>query len=128
MRWVFIPYQSNSIRFFIQLAGWYAELPAIPFEHGMTTFNNPLSNPSTTTAYLKIGTPHDWPYRIIRLKDVLKITGLSRSTVYDLMSTRSPRYDATFPRSISLTPGTVGWVDREIYQWLEVRISQRSAS
>ena len=88
----------------------------------MTTLNNP----STTTAYLKAATPHDWSYRIIRLKDVLKITGLSRSTVYDLMSTKSPRYDATFPRSVSLTPGTVGWVDREIYQWLEMRMAQRS--
>lgn len=62
--------------------------------------------------------------RIIRLKQVIELTGLSRSTIYDLMNPKSTRYDPDFPKSIQLTQGTVGWVYTEVEQWIENKIKQ----
>ena len=64
------------------------------------------------------------PVTIMRLKQVLACTGLSRSTVYDLLDTKSPRHDPSFPKNIQLTQGCVGWVSTEVYQWIELRIAK----
>jgi prophage regulatory protein len=63
------------------------------------------------------------PYRILRLKQVLELTGLSRSTVYELLDSNSPRHDPSFPKRIHLTACSVGWVAAEIDSWLESRIT-----
>ena len=60
---------------------------------------------------------------ILRLKQVMERTGLSRSTIYDRMSPNSPRHDPTFPTQISLGGDAVGWVDTEIDAWLQRRIA-----
>ncbi|NOQ93190.1 MAG: AlpA family phage regulatory protein [Methylophaga sp.] len=58
---------------------------------------------------------------IIRLNDVKKMTGLSRSSIYDLIS------KGLFPKQIKLTPRSSGWVLSEIQQWLDDRIAARDA-
>ncbi|EPW7004599.1 AlpA family transcriptional regulator [Vibrio parahaemolyticus] len=55
--------------------------------------------------------------KIIRLPEVMKETGLSRSTIYLRMS------KSDFPQSISLGDRAVGWLQGEVNQWLEQRIS-----
>ncbi|EGQ8607183.1 helix-turn-helix transcriptional regulator [Vibrio parahaemolyticus] len=55
--------------------------------------------------------------KIIRLPEVIKETGLSRSTIYLRMS------KGDFPQSISLGDRAVGWLQGEVNQWLEQRIS-----
>ncbi len=60
---------------------------------------------------------------ILRLKQVSECTGLSRSTIYDRMNPKSPRYDPTFPKSVELGPGAVGWVESEIQAWLASRVN-----
>lgn len=62
--------------------------------------------------------------QIIRLKDLIAYTGLSRSAIYDRMSEKSPRYDETFPKSFSLGPGAIGWFKEEVDRWLTGRASQ----
>ncbi|EJE8548861.1 AlpA family transcriptional regulator [Vibrio vulnificus] len=52
-------------------------------------------------------------YKIMRLPEVIKMTGLSRSTIYLSMSKGS------FPLSISLGERAVGWLETDIEQWLE---------
>ncbi len=54
---------------------------------------------------------------ILRLPAVLNRTGLSRSTVY-LMISRDE-----FPKPVSLGERAVGWIESEINQWLEDRIA-----
>jgi len=61
--------------------------------------------------------------RIIRLKPLIARIGLSRSTIYDRMNRLSPRYDPTFPRSVKLGPGAVGWIESQITAWLEQRMA-----
>ena len=54
---------------------------------------------------------------ILRLPTVKAITGLSRSTIYLRMS------KGTFPEKISLGSRAVGWLETEIQDWLDERIS-----
>ena len=57
--------------------------------------------------------------RVIRLRACLDIIGLARSTVFDITNPKSPRYDPTFPRKLRIGLRAVGWLEHEIYQWLE---------
>lgn len=56
-------------------------------------------------------------YRLARLPEVLRATGLPRTTIYKLMAARD------FPRSIKLGPRAVAWRLAEVHAW----ISQRAA-
>ncbi len=59
---------------------------------------------------------------ISRLPEVVQNTGLSRSTIYLRMS------KGDFPQSISLGGRAIGWIQEEVNQWIEERISaSRSA-
>ncbi len=48
----------------------------------------------------------------------MKRTGLSRSTVYLMISRKE------FPPPVSLGERAVGWVESEIDQWLDARIAE----
>lgn len=61
--------------------------------------------------------------QVIRLKGVISLTQLSRSTIYDKLNPKSPRYDASFPAKVPLGARAIGWYEAEICNWLE---SQRS--
>jgi len=58
-------------------------------------------------------------YSIIRLVSVIQLTGLSRSTIYDKQNPRSPRYDPTFPKKVTLGARAVGWYFGEVEAWLK---------
>ncbi|WP_405229564.1 helix-turn-helix transcriptional regulator [Lentisalinibacter sediminis] len=58
---------------------------------------------------------------IIRLPEVIRRTGLSRSTIYSRMR------DGTFPMNIPLGPKCVGWSVDEIEDFLRDRIAHRDA-
>lgn len=55
------------------------------------------------------------PSRIYRRPEVEAVTGLSRSTIYALMSR------GEFPRPIKLTGKAVGWTESAIAEWLHNR-------
>ncbi|HBP0834740.1 helix-turn-helix transcriptional regulator [Pseudomonas aeruginosa] len=57
--------------------------------------------------------------RIIRLRDVVGSTGLARSTIYKLIGA------GTFPKPVPLTSRSVGWVESEVYEWIQARIAYR---
>ncbi len=59
--------------------------------------------------------------RIIKLPELKNKTGLSRSTVYDKLNPKSPRHDATFPRSIKLGARAIGFYESEVQAWIESR-------
>jgi len=54
---------------------------------------------------------------ILRLPDVKKRTGLSRSSIYLKIQ------QGTFPRPIALGTKAVGWLEAEIQSWLEQQIA-----
>lgn len=51
--------------------------------------------------------------RMIRMADVIKITGLSRSTIYRLMSSQ------IFPQAYQTGPRSVAWKFTEVKEWME---------
>lgn len=63
---------------------------------------------------------------ILRRRDLEARLRLSRSTIYDKINPRSPRYEANFPKPIRLGGGAaIGWIESEVADWLQ---SQMEAS
>ncbi|MCS0540275.1 AlpA family phage regulatory protein [Aeromonas veronii] len=56
--------------------------------------------------------------RIVRLKELTQLIGLSRSTVYDRINIKSKRFDPSFPRPIKLGVASVGWSLNEVMAWI----------
>jgi prophage regulatory protein len=65
--------------------------------------------------------PQSNPPRIIRLPEVMKRTGLPRASVYQQMAL------GTFPRQVSISLRSRGWVESEVDGWIEQRIAARGA-
>ncbi|EIS3891505.1 AlpA family transcriptional regulator [Salmonella enterica] len=63
------------------------------------------------------------PVRILRLRDVVRKTGMARSTLYDWLNPKSSRYDPTFPKQVMLGRQSVGWLESEVDMWLQRRIA-----
>jgi prophage regulatory protein len=61
------------------------------------------------------------PIKLIRIKSVVDLTGLSKSYIYDLANKN------LFPKSIQLVPGgtSVAWVATEVQKWIDSRIQAR---
>ncbi|MAL95609.1 MAG: hypothetical protein CME40_11080 [Haliea sp.] len=59
--------------------------------------------------------------RLIRLREVQKLTGLSRSYVYELVKRR------LLPQPVALVPGGTSraWVESEILDFIDQRIAER---
>lgn len=53
--------------------------------------------------------------RILRLAEVCRRTGLSRTTIWRLVKR------GEFPRPRHLTKSAVGWLERELNDWVESR-------
>lgn len=54
--------------------------------------------------------------RILRMKQLIERTNLSRATLYVLMST-----DPDFPRKIKLTARSVGFLESDVDRWIASR-------
>lgn len=59
---------------------------------------------------------------ILRLALVLKKLGIARSTLYDWLNPKSPRYDDTFPKQFKIGARAVGWLEEEVDQWIALKI------
>lgn len=55
--------------------------------------------------------------QILRLPNVIRMTGLCRSAIYQLES------NDRFPKRISLGSRTVGWLEHEVQEWLAQRVT-----
>lgn len=55
-------------------------------------------------------------HNILRLPEVKKSTGLSRSTIYVRIA------QGAFPKPVGLGGRAVGWLEAEVQEWLERRI------
>ncbi len=55
--------------------------------------------------------------RIVRMRELQTIVGLSRPRIYKLQEERR------FPHSIKLGDRAVSWLAQDVYQWIEERRS-----
>lgn len=63
--------------------------------------------------------------RVIRMRDVMQLTALRRSTIYKKLHN-----DSTFPRPIPLSDSAsrgapVGFLQSEVLAWIESRVAKR---
>ncbi|MHA3055358.1 AlpA family phage regulatory protein [Acinetobacter sp. ANC 4633] len=56
--------------------------------------------------------------QILRLKEVVHTTGISRSSLYEKLNPKSRRYDPSFPTPIKIGASAVGWFQHELNDWL----------
>jgi len=54
---------------------------------------------------------------LIRLREVMHKSGLSRTAIYDAMRA------GTFPQSVPIGARTIGWIEDEVDAWIEGRIT-----
>jgi prophage regulatory protein len=59
--------------------------------------------------------------KFLRLKDVISLTGISKSTIYLLMSKKS------FPPHYQLGRRSVGWKQSDIEHWMSSRRELKSS-
>lgn len=57
--------------------------------------------------------------RLLRIREVLQLCGLSRATLYREIKL------LTFPAPVKLSARSVGWLQEDVAQWLDARIAQR---
>lgn len=55
--------------------------------------------------------------QILKMPEVIKATGLARSTIYKLIS------ENRFPKQIKLTSFSSGWLQSEVDSWVSERIA-----
>lgn len=58
--------------------------------------------------------------KLLKLKTVLEMTGLGRSTLYKYIN------QGQFPRPVTLGPRSVAWVESEVEDWIGERICRRT--
>lgn len=81
-----------------------------------TAFSSPSSAPAAPLMPVSDAVQE----RFLRLPEVMHLCGLSRSTIYDLISRNA------FPQQVSLGGKNVAWLHSEIAAWMTARISDRN--
>jgi len=81
-----------------------------------TAFSSPVSAPAAPLMPVS-DTVHE---RFLRLPEVMHLCGISRSTIYDLISREA------FPQQVSLGGKNVAWLHSEITAWMADRIAARN--
>jgi len=59
--------------------------------------------------------------RLIRIREVIRLIGISKSYIYQLVS------QGKFPKPVTLVPGgkSVAWLESEVLEWIDSRIQAR---
>lgn len=56
---------------------------------------------------------------VLRLAAVCRMTGLRRSTIYRMQAS------GQFPQRVKIGARAVGWIEREVQEWLANRVATR---
>ncbi len=88
----------------------------------MAILTQPLPSSTDSVSSLAASPLHapPVPVRLLRLADVMQLTGLRRTTLYSLQAR------GEFPLRVVISANTVAWVEAEVQQWLAQRSSARS--
>lgn len=63
-------------------------------------------------------TPATIPLTLLRAVQVCSKLKISKTTLYAKLDKSSKYYDPKFPKQIQLGPGSVGWVEHQVDQWI----------
>ena len=59
--------------------------------------------------------------QMLRLPQVISLLGISRSSIYDKLDPKSPRYDSSFPQPKKLGASAVAWRLSDVEAWVNSR-------
>ncbi|AEI35511.1 helix-turn-helix transcriptional regulator [Francisella salina] len=57
--------------------------------------------------------------KILRLSQVVEMTGTSKSTIYRWINS------SQFPKPLNLSSSSVGWLETEVNDWIQSKIQAR---
>ena len=60
--------------------------------------------------------------RLMKLKEVIEMTRLAKSTIYKLQS------EDKFPKSVTLSARAVAWVESEVQDWIREKVEERETN
>jgi predicted DNA-binding transcriptional regulator AlpA len=60
--------------------------------------------------------PCQVPIRMLRLSQVIDMTGLGKTKIYELQA------QGQFPMRVKITVNRVGWVEEQVQEWLARRV------
>ena len=60
------------------------------------------------------------PWDLLKIKEVIKMTSLSRATIYKYIA------DDSFPKPVSLGSKAVAWLADEVESWIMEKIENRT--
>lgn len=66
-------------------------------------------------------------FKVLRIRQVCELTGLSRSSLYAKMSRNCKQYDSTFPNSFKIGAAAVGWSQISIVNWIKEKMQSDSS-
>lgn len=66
----------------------------------------------------------DQPLRILRMTELTKLLGISRSSIYEKLNPKSRYYDENFPKPLRLGAASVGWRSTAVEEWIVSRMLQ----
>ncbi len=65
---------------------------------------------------------------LLRLPDVCKMTGMSKSTIWNKLNPKSKYFDKDFPKQIKISGNIVAWSADEVQAWIDMKCRQRKSS
>lgn len=66
--------------------------------------------------------------RLIRVMEVVELTGLSSETIYRYGRRHSPEYDPAFPQPVKLGARAVAWIEKDVVAWVLSRVQAKLAA
>ena len=61
--------------------------------------------------------------KVLRIQQVAEKLSIGKSTIYDWLNPKSPRYDESFPKPFKLGGKAIGWLSSEVDAWLLNRVA-----
>lgn len=80
--------------------------------------NRPTGALSALNQNDRAGIPAPASRRFLRLRDVMEITGLSRSSIYSYIQ------QGRFPHSVAVGSRAVRWSSSSIYDWMDEKMAR----
>lgn len=79
-----------------------------------------IDPPTPAQSQESCGTRRNAPLRMLRIAQVLALTGLGKTTLYQLQA------EGDFPMRVKLTEKRVAWVEAEVQAWIAARIASNT--
>ncbi len=107
--------EALKARLWVRLTEWEGLDSVVVFAKAARDQTQAVEKPAKNESHDRMSGPEG---RILRAKDVMRMIGLSRSTIWRLEN------KGKFPKRANIGGKTVGWRDKEIHEWIDSRFKK----